>query len=93
MKSKSTLWKSLIIGIAVVGFLSSCMSMPSQKVSYSRHPNLAEAQTFIQNAIDKLNAAQMANEYDMGGHAAKAIQLLNQAYAEIKLAAEAANNK
>jgi hypothetical protein len=93
MKTKATFWKTLIICIAVVGVLSSCMSMPSERVSSSRHPNLAQAQTLIQNAIDKLSAAQMANEYDMGGHAAKAIQLLNQAYAEIKLAAEAANKR
>jgi len=33
----------------------------------------------------------VANEFDMGGHAARAKDLLDQAYREIKLAAEAAN--
>ena len=33
----------------------------------------------------------MANEFDMNGHAAKAKALLDEAYSEIKLAAEAAN--
>ena len=33
----------------------------------------------------------MANEYDMGGHAAKAEKLMHEAEAEMKLAAEAAN--
>jgi len=93
MRSKATFWKTLIIGVAVIGLLSSCMSFPSERVSASRHPNLAEAQTFVQNAINKLSAAQMANEFDMNGHAGRAIQLLNQAYAEIKLAAEAANRQ
>jgi hypothetical protein len=41
--------------------------------------------------MDKVTAAQQANEYDMNGHAAKAKELLSQAYREIKLAAQAAN--
>ncbi|WP_264757066.1 hypothetical protein [Sapientia aquatica] len=38
-----------------------------------------------------MKAAQVANEYDMNGHAAKAEQLLREAENEMKLAAEAAN--
>ena len=55
------------------------------------HPNLIAAQKSTDDAIAKLTAAQKANEYDLGGHAAKAKELLTQAQAEIKLAAEAAN--
>ena len=55
------------------------------------HPNIIAAREDAQHAIEKLKAAQVANEYDMGGHAAKAEQLLKQAEAEMKLAAEAAN--
>jgi hypothetical protein len=87
------LLRYLIVGFAVMAILAGCVSAPSQRVSMARHPNLAEAQDFIQNAIDKISAAQGANEYDMNGHAAKAKDLLNQAYAELKLAAEAANAK
>jgi len=54
------------------------------------HPNLAAAQKLALQAFDKLEAAQKANEYDLGGHAARAKDLLKQANAEIKLAAEAA---
>jgi hypothetical protein len=71
--------------------LSNCATTRNYRVSYARHPNLAEAQTAIENAVEKLNAAQVANDFDMDGHAAKAKELLNQAYIEIKYAAEAAN--
>jgi len=55
------------------------------------HPNIIAAREDAQHAIEKMKAAQAANEYDMGGHAAKAEQLLRQAEGEMKLAAEAAN--
>jgi len=56
-----------------------------------RHPNLMEAQRLINQAFDRIVAAQQANEWDMGGHAAHAKDLLEQAKREIKMAAEAAN--
>ncbi len=55
------------------------------------HPNIIAAREDAQHAIEKMHAAQVANEYDMGGHAAKAEQLLRDAEKEMKLAAEAAN--
>jgi hypothetical protein len=55
------------------------------------HPNIIAAREAAQAAIEKLKAAQVANEYDMGGHAAKAEKLLHQAEEEMRLAAEAAN--
>ena len=42
-------------------------------------------------AFNKITAAQTANEWDLGGHAAKAKDLLEQADKELKLAAETAN--
>jgi hypothetical protein len=57
-----------------------------------RHPNLNAAQRLIEQAIGRVATAQGANEFDMDGHAAKAKALLDQADAEIKLAAEAANH-
>jgi hypothetical protein len=62
-----------------------------QNVNPNRHPNLAAAQQFIEQAMNKLDAAQQANEYDMHGHAAKAKELLSKAFEECKQAAEAAN--
>ena len=56
-----------------------------------RHPNLMEAQRLINQAFDRIVAAQQANEWDMGGHAARAKDLLDQAKREIRLATVAAN--
>jgi hypothetical protein len=81
-----------MIGLVSVGLLVGAAAF-GQQVSKALHPNLAAAQGFIERAINKITAAQKANEYDMGGHAAKAKALLDQAYEEVKLAAEAANKQ
>ncbi len=65
---------------------------PGVDVSRHVHPNLNAAQRLIEQAIGRVSTAQGANEFDMEGHAAKAKALLDQADAEIKLAAEAANH-
>lgn len=64
---------------------------PVRDVSPHRHPNLAAAQRLSQDAYEKILAAQRANEWDMKGHAQKAKELLEQVNAELKAAAEAAN--
>ncbi len=56
-----------------------------------RHPNLRAAQDLINQAFDRLTAAQQANEWDMDGHAARAKDLLVQAKEQIRLATMAAN--
>jgi hypothetical protein len=66
---------------------------PAQNISPSRHGNLAAAQAFTRQAFDKMTDAQAANEYDLGGHAARAKRLLDQAADEMKLAAQAANRR
>jgi hypothetical protein len=78
-----------LLSIAVAGTLA--LAQPVRNVSGARHPNLAAAQRFSQQAFEKLVAAQQANEFDMNGHAQKAKELLDQVNREIKLAAEAAN--
>jgi len=57
----------------------------------AHHPNIQAARNDVNRAIERLHSAQKANEYDMGGHAAHAEQLLGQALEEMRLAAEAAN--
>lgn len=64
---------------------------PVKNVSSKRHPNLAAAQHHSQQAWEKIVEAQKANEWDMAGHAQKAKELLDQVNAELKLAAEEAN--
>jgi len=66
---------------------------PSQNVSRQRHPNIAAAQRLVAQAFQRITDAQRANEWDLSGHAEKAKQLLDQANAELKQAAEAANRR
>ncbi len=80
--------------IIVASFLllaAPALAKPMNNVSGRKHPNLAAAQHLSTQAYEKISAAQAANEFDMGGHAKKAKELLEQANAEIKMAAEAAN--
>jgi hypothetical protein len=64
---------------------------PKENVSKGLHPNLARAQRQSQNAYESVVAAQGANEFDLGGHAQKAKQLLEEVNNELKLAAEQSN--
>jgi len=66
---------------------------PARDIAGGRHPNLAAAQRLVEQAWNKINAAQSANEFDMGGHAEKAKKLLDEANNELKKAAEEANHK
>jgi hypothetical protein len=89
-----TMIKALALTVAISAPLGLALAKePAQNVSSARHPNLAAAQKLITQAFDKLEAAQKANEYDLGGHAAKAKEALKLAADEIKLAAETANQK
>ena len=80
-----------VLGLAGVTAALAPAQQPKQNISASRHPNLAAAQKFCQQAYDKIVAAQGANEFDMQGHAQKAKNLLEQANTELKDAAMAAN--
>ncbi len=75
---------SLVGGLALA-------QRPKENVSKGLHPNLAAAQRLCQQAWERIVDAQKANEWDLGGHAQKAKELLDQASNELKLAAEAAN--
>ncbi|HEV2689654.1 MAG TPA: hypothetical protein VGV35_13920 [Bryobacteraceae bacterium] len=66
---------------------------PARNVSGARHPNLAAAQRLSRQAFDKVVEAQRANEWDLGGHAQKAKDLLDQVNNELKQAAEASNRR
>jgi hypothetical protein len=66
---------------------------PTLNVSPYRHGNIARAQEFSRNAFDAMTQAQQANEFDMGGHAERAKQLLAQANDEMKLAAQWATHR
>lgn len=76
----------LLGGIAIA-------QQPKENVSPARHPNLAAAQRLSQQAWQRVLDAQKANEWDLGGHAQKAKELLDQVNNELKLAAEASNRR
>jgi len=79
-----------------IALLAGCATgprYPSQNVDPGRHPNLAAAQSLSAQAYERLVAAQRANDWDLGGHAQAAKNLLIQANDEIKAAAVAANRR
>lgn len=57
------------------------------------HPNLEAAKNDLNAAWEHINRAQGANEYDMGGHAAHAKELIGQAKEEVRQAAEDAGHR
>lgn len=89
---KRNLWIGIVLCLALLctGFVFA-QKKPAQNVSPRRHPNLAAAQRLSAQAYDKVIAAQKANEWDLGGHAQKAKELLEQVNQELKQAAEASN--
>jgi hypothetical protein len=80
------LMTALVLGLA----LTTASAAPVKNIG-KKHPNLAAAQKLLDQAFNKVTAAQKANEYDLGGHAAKAKDLIEQASAELKAAAVTAN--
>ena len=56
-----------------------------------RHPNLTGAHGDLVAAQKRVTAAQVAHEYKLGGHAAKAKALIDQAEAELAQALQDAN--
>jgi hypothetical protein len=90
-------WLSLSLWGALVGCGAGvphgAETRPVQNIDPQRHANLAAAQDLSARAFDRLVAAQQANEWDLGGHAAAAERLLAQANSEMKAAAIEANRR
>jgi len=82
-----------VMGIALLCATTLIAQRPPENVSPKRHPNIAAAQRLVEQAFNRITAAQEANEFDLGGHAAKAKELLDQVNKELKLAAETANRR
>lgn len=82
---------SLSLAVSLALAFAAMAQRPKDNVSAERHPNLAAAQRLSQQAWERVVDAQKANEWDLGGHAQKAKELLDQVNAELKLAAETAN--
>jgi hypothetical protein len=86
--------KLLLCSIPFVLAASAALAAPPvDNVSRHLHPNLAAAQRLSTQAFEKIMAAQRANEWDLGGHAQKAKELLDEVNRELKAAAETANEE
>lgn len=87
--------KIQITGVAMLILLTSALALFAQQpyitINPNRHGNLWSAQQSIAIAYQKVDAAQRANRYRLGGHAARAKDLLNQANQEITMAAQYAD--
>jgi hypothetical protein len=79
--------KAWIAGAATLALAATLVAGP-----LAGHPNLKIAHNKILVAIQAMERAQKMNDYDMGGHAAKAESLLRQAEHEIMMAGIAANH-
>ena len=82
-----------VLTVCAVFIATSYAQRPATDIDPARHGNLAEAQHHILQAFEKIEDAQKANREQLGGHADKAKQLLDQASHELKLAAEFANQR
>ena len=76
----------------IVGILGAAL-IAGPALAKGKHPNIGAAHQLVKQAIQRLTAAQRANEYELGGHAAKAKELLEQAEKEIAQAWEAAEKR
>ena len=78
--------KKIVLAVVVAAFLG------AGGAAYARpkHPNIVAAHRLVMKAVRRIEAAQKANEFDLGGHAAKAKDLLMQAEGELKQAMDEA---
>jgi hypothetical protein len=83
---------AVLVSIVLLGG-AALAQKPERNIAMKRHPNLAAAQRLSQQAWEKIEQAQHANEWDLDGHAKKAKELLDQVNRELKLAAEASNRR
>lgn len=58
-----------------------------------RHGNLRQAQGFLVESYEAIQQAQASNDYELGGHAQHAIDLISQAAEELRLAANVSNRE
>ncbi|HUB07718.1 MAG TPA: hypothetical protein VMB50_11980 [Myxococcales bacterium] len=78
---KSLMFVTTLSGALLVG--ATAFAAPGQ------HPNLKAAERLLRQADEHISAAQRANEFDMGGHAAHAKDLIRQAMQEVAQASAA----
>ena len=91
--TRNRLFLCVFSGAALICGSALFAQRPVADINPGKHPNLAEAQHFIQQAYDKAVEAQKANKDELGDHAEKAKQHLIAADQELKQAAEYADHR
>jgi hypothetical protein len=87
--------KDMLIGTAlglVLGCSGALIAQAPVVNIGDRHGNLRAAQQYIVSAWQRIDEAQQDNNYNLGGHAGRAKDLLSQADEELRLAANVANS-
>jgi hypothetical protein len=90
MTKRSLLRSTAISAVLVCGGIVFAQG-PVVNIDSHKHPNLAGAQSSIVQAYQLIDKAQSANKDELGGHGEKAKQLLVQADAELRAAADVSN--
>ena len=83
---------ALLSGFALLSTASFADSLPPKNISPANHEHLARAQQGIDESYREIDEAEKNAKSDLGGHLSNAKSLLQQADAEIKAAAEVAND-
>ena len=86
--------KDMLVGTAlglVLGCSGALIAQQPVVDIGNRHGNLRAAQQYIQAAWQRIDSAQIDNNYNLGGHAGRAKELLVQADEELRLSANVAN--
>ncbi len=89
---KKDLFIGLALGTVLGGSMLSLAQAPMVDIGM-RHGNLRAAQQYIASAWQRIGEAQADNDGQLGGHAARAKDLLVQANDELRLAANVANRE
>ncbi len=79
----------LCVVLACPGVLAA--QQPTVSIDTDGHGNLSAAQEYVVRAWERIDQAQKINNYNLGGHAARAKELLDQATDEIRAAADELN--
>lgn len=88
--NKSILWSAAVGAALAYGCATQAQQGPVVDIG-NRHGNLRQAQENIVQAWQLVSRAQEMNDSRLGGHAANAKHLLEQANDELRLAADVAN--
>ena len=93
----SVMFKRIVMGTALAGAIfgqamqAQQQPPPTTSVNPNQHPDLATAQSDIVDAYQRIELSQRTNSGQLGGHAAKARDLLSEASAELQAAADFAD--